>query len=100
MNSYRFSCHKNQSTFSKNVNYLFGVSDENFGVSVDNVGVSGMVAVGVSGRTPMMLLSSYTRIMIAYLFKIPPYLNPLEMFSMHFKNVICNGFGATTPKIK
>ena len=38
MNSYRFSCHKNQSTFSKNVNYLFGVS----------------------GTTPMMLLSSYT----------------------------------------
>ena len=60
MNSYRFSCHKNQSTFSKNVNYLFGVSNENFGVSVDNVGVSGMVAAGVSGTTPMMLLSSYT----------------------------------------
>jgi len=45
----------------QNVNYLFGVSDENFRVSVDNVGVSGMVVVGVSGTTPMMLLSSYTQ---------------------------------------
>ena len=35
----------------QHVNYLFGVSDEKFGVSVDNVGVSGMVAVGVSGGT-------------------------------------------------
>ena len=37
----------------KNVNYLFGVS-------VDNVGVFGMEAAGVSGTTPMTLLSFYT----------------------------------------
>ena len=37
----------------KNVNYLFGVS-------VDNVGVFGMEAAGVSGTPPMMLLSFYT----------------------------------------
>ena len=30
---------------------LFGVSDENFWVSVENPGVSGKVAVGVSGGT-------------------------------------------------
>ena len=60
MNSHRFLCHRKQFTFSKILNIYLGVSDENFGVTVDNVGVSGMVAVGVSGRTPMMLLSPYT----------------------------------------
>ena len=44
MNLYRFLCHKKAIYIFKNVNYLFGVSDENFGVS-------GMVAAGVSGGT-------------------------------------------------
>ena len=47
--------------FSKMLTILFGVSDANFWVSVENAGVSGKVGVGVSGRPPVMMLSSYTR---------------------------------------
>ena len=61
----------------KNVNYLFWVSDEHFGVSVDNIGVSGMVAAGVSGTTPMMLLSSYT----------PQDLNLLMILNQYFLDI-------------
>jgi len=50
MNLYWFLCHKKQFTFSK-MNLLFGISAENLGVSVDNVGVSGMVPAGVSFGT-------------------------------------------------
>jgi len=46
--------------FSKILTILFGVSDENFWVSAENAGVSGKVAVGVSGSPPVMMLSSFT----------------------------------------
>ena len=47
---------------------LFGVSDENFWVFVENAGVPGKVAVGVSGSPPVMMLSSYTQNLDCFVF--------------------------------
>ena len=65
----------------KNVNYLFVVSDETFGVS-------GMVRVGVSGTTPMMLLSSYTLMKrVIFFFENIKWWTVEQYFNMNFSKI-------------